>query len=361
MFFSRLSEIDKNIIMFITAGALSFLSAPLLSLRLIPFAHKIGAVDDRQDGRRMHKKPMARIGGVAIFVSFLIGCSLFLLRCPLLLEKENEAQIYALIFGGIVIVIGGLSDDIYRLTPIQKIIFQLVAASVAIAFLGFFDLDNNDAKLWLILLKSFAASLWILLLTNGFNLIDGLDGLSAMTASFALLALFWMSGGESYGALFLLIAALGFLPLNLRPAKLFLGDSGAMLLGFSLSILSLDMLNATQNFSGAFALILLFFLPLFDTAFAIMRRMISRQNPFRPDRKHLHHRLVDSGLSHGKTSFLLSLLGGGFSSISMMIYAEGFSVLSVILLLLLIFVLAFVIIMATSQKSRREQRENEKG
>jgi UDP-GlcNAc:undecaprenyl-phosphate GlcNAc-1-phosphate transferase len=241
-----------------------------------------------------------------------------------------------------VTVLGGLADDIYKLSPWQKILYQALAATSAAAC---------GIRLFGGAIGSVGFILWSVLLSNAFNLIDGLDGLCTGASAFSLLALIAISGGEP-ATVILLAAALGFLPLNLRPARLFLGDTGAMLLGFSLSVLSALCFYSAPRVSTAASLLLMLALPLFDTAFATLRRIIKGRNPFSPDREHIHHRLVDSGLSHGRASLLLILLSGGFASLGTTVFFTGFSFASLILSSLLIFPTASVIIMGKRRRMK---------
>ena len=334
-----MSDIQLTTVIIIASGALSFLSAPLFSLILIPTAKWIGAIDVPRDGRRMHQKPVARIGGVAIFSAFLIGAAILLFVRPSLWNKFAAA----IIFGGGVIVLGGLADDIYKLSPWQKLFYQALAALVAVA-LGVRLAEGT--------LGALLTVFWCALLTNAFNLIDGLDGLSSMSAAFCLFALFSVSGEEAIFYAVLLCAVLGFLPLNLRPAILFLGDAGAMLLGFSLAVASAGAFSAEPSAERAVAIGLVFAVPLFDTVFAATRRILRGKSPFSPDREHLHHRLVDRGLPHGQASLLLSLLSGGFAALGVTILSVGFSIASLILSILLIFPTASVIMIGRTKKVR---------
>ena len=347
-----MNELLTSTVIFIASGALSFLSAPFFSLALMPFASRIGAIDVPHDERRMHTRPVARIGGVALFIAFLLGCGAFLLFCRPFFTESTVFLARRVIFGGGVIILGGLADDAYGISPWQKILFQALAALVAAAF---------GATLFDGWLGAAGFIFWCILLSNAFNLIDGLDGLCTRVAAFCLVALLSVSGYEPLFVI-LLAALLGFLPLNLRPARLFLGDAGAMLLGFSLAVLSASILRGSPSFIPALSISLIFALPLFDTSFAAFRRILRGKSPFSPDREHLHHRLVDGGLSHGRASFLLSLLGGGFASLGALIFNVGASQIGFILLILLIFASASVIIIAMAKpKSDKKDENYEKG
>ncbi len=266
-----------NIITFLIAATGAFALSPLL----FPLSRLIGAIDIPTDSRRMHRKPIPRIGGLAVLVGFLTLVPLF----------DNSA---ALLSGALVIVSIGIVDDIYRIDAYRKLIFQAIAAAIAVSFGVRASIDNE-------ILSVLFAFLWLIILPNAFNLIDGLDGLCSRSAIFSALALFAL--GRSIPALALAGALLGFLPFNLRPAKMFLGDTGSLFVGFALGVISFEALPKIN-----LSFFLIFFLPLADTAYAFLRRALKGKNPFSPDREHFHHKLVDRGFSHKEASLLLSLL-----------------------------------------------------
>ena len=275
-----------NIFSFMIAATCAFALSPLCCR----VAVTVGAVDIPRDGRRMHTRATPRVGGLAVFFAFVATSALFF------------SELYSLVpvlAGGLVIIAAGLLDDVYRINPWQKLSLQAAAAVVAVAFGG------GDTPVGV-------SVLWIILLANAFNLIDGLDGLCSRVAvfsSFGLLAL----GGES--PLWALAGAVvGFLPFNLRPARSFLGDTGSLFLGFSLGVFSLPLVSVRG--SGAFLPVLIVFaLPLTDTAFAVLRRLAKGRSPFSSDRGHFHHRLVDHGFTHGEASLLLSLTALALASV----------------------------------------------
>lgn len=299
-------------------------------------------MDVPKDARRMHTRPVARIGGVAVFLSFLIGGAMLSVFCLPFFTDDTRTLLLALAVGGGVIVLGGLADDIHTLSPWQKILFQVLAATSATAC-GIRLFDGAPGVVGFIL--------WSVLLSNALNLIDGLDGLCGGVSASVLIAFLSILSGEG-ATLILLSSLLGFLPLNLRPARLFLGDSGAMLLGFSISVLSARAFYSFPSVNVAAALLLILALPLFDTTLAALRRIAKGKSPFSPDREHLHHQLVDAGLSHGRASFLLVMLAGGFSSLGTTVFFTGFSFASLILSILLIFPTASVIMMGKRRRMK---------
>ena len=333
-------ELDDQIIKLIASGALSFLSASLFSRLFIPLAFRIGAVDRGEGERRMHREPRARIGGLAVYAACLIGASM----------SPGDNILVSLLIGGGAIIIGGLVDDIRGVTPIQKLIIQAVAATVAL-WTGAPVIDLGNVFFLSDRVRTAAecliSVLWIMTLCNAFNLIDGLDGLCAASVSGSIGALFLLGAGEGNGALIFFAATLGFLPHNLRPARLFLGDSGAMLLGFTVALLTLD---GAKEGMGIAPLILVVAYPIFETVFSAMRRILSGNHPFTPDRGHLHHRLVDGGISHGGAAALLILLHWGLCALAVTVGLIGWGTTSRLSLLLLTFASVFVIIMARNEK-----------
>ena len=333
--------IKDQIIILITSGALSFLSASLFSRLFVPIAFAIGAVDRGIGERRMHREPMARVGGVCIYAACILGATV-----------AGGGELFSpLLLGGGAIVLGGLWDDIRGVTPVQKLIIQGAAGSLALLVgtpVFRFDMLTELFPRMGGILEYGASVLWLILLCNAFNIIDGLDGLCSMSAVGSICALMVLTGFQSTAGLIFLSSVLGFLPRNLRPARLFLGDSGSMLLGFAMGVLTLD---GTSRGVEPLYLMLIVAYPILETLISALRRWLSGNHPFAPDRGHLHHRLCDGGLSHGGAAALLSLLHSGLCALAVTISADGWSGLAVVSLLLLTFALIFVIIMAKNVKS----------
>ncbi len=275
---------------FLFSFAMTFLLCPPVRL----FAKRIGAVDT-PGGRHIHTAPTPRLGGLALACG--MGAALLLggngLADPLLPS--------ALFFGGGVILALGIRDDTRGLSPFLKISLQLTAALFAVFFgVRFEGMDNVAIP---------ATLVWLLVMTNGYNLIDGLDGLCAGCGgmgggAFALLGL--LAGDKTVVAVSLALfgGCLGFLPHNLRQKKLFLGDTGAQLIGFCLGLLSLRVING----GGGISALCLVAYPLAETVTTVQRRLWHGQNPLKADRGHFHHRLTDRGLSHRQAAIVLLLL-----------------------------------------------------
>lgn len=327
-------------------------------------AFRVGAVDIPKDERRMHSKPIPTMGGLAIFVAFAFGMLAFV---------DMNPSFIGLLIGALMIIILGILDDIYDLKPYIKLLGQVCAAlvvcfsGVLITRVTLFDQIIYFGN-WAIPITV----LWIVAITNTINLIDGLDGLACgivAISSFALLAVSLLSAGNptvTIVAAVLAGACLGFLPYNLNPAKIFMGDAGAMLLGFVLSVISIQgffKVNAVVSFGIPF---LVLGLPIADTAFAILRRLLKGQHPFHADRKHLHHRLVDMGLNQKQSVSLLYAISA-LLAISAVLFAER-EFTGAILVLVLSFVVGSINWMvlkrehqhALEEEKRREQEEKEK-
>lgn len=282
----------------ILAAGVAFLLCFGLTPPVKRFAELIGAVDQPSE-RRINKVPIPRMGGLAIFLGFVLTALLFV---PL------STQVTGILLGAVIIAVMGAVDDIVSLNPWVKLLGQVVAAVVVIRCGVVFDAISNPNPLsevafieigWLsVPLTVF----WIVACTNAVNLIDGLDGLAVGVSAISSLTMLVVSLIVSEPAVSLLLAALtgaclGFMPYNLNPAKIFMGDVGSQLLGFVLStvsILGLFKMHAIITFVVPF---LALALPLTDTTFAFFRRILRGQSPFHPDRGHLHHRLLDMGLS----------------------------------------------------------------
>ena len=298
-------------------------------------AFRVGAIDIPKDERRMHSKPIPTMGGLAIFVAFAFGVLAFV---------DLDSTYVGLLIGALMIIILGIFDDIYDLKPYIKLLGQICAALV-VCFSGVV-LEKITWFDQIVFFGNWAIPitvLWIVAVTNTINLIDGLDGLACgivAISSFALLAVSLLSAGNptvTVVAAVLAGACLGFLPYNLNPAKIFMGDAGAMFLGFILSVISIQgffKVNAVVSFGIPF---LVLGLPIVDTAFAIIRRLVKGQHPFRADRKHLHHRLIDMGLNQKQSVSLLYAISA-LLAIAAVLFAEREFTGAVLVL-----VLAFVV------------------
>lgn len=285
-----------------------FISSVLLTPVVKNFAIKIGATD-KPNQRKVHQKVMPRLGGLAIYISFLIG---FLVLQP------TSPYLVPILLGSFIIIVTGFLDDLYELSAKWKLLGQIAAASVVIyggVQVNFVNLPF-DGILYLGWFGIPLTLLWIVGITNAINLIDGLDGLAAGVSSIVLITLTgiaFMMGNTFAVAMgvILLGSTLGFLIYNFNPAKIFMGDTGALFLGFMISVISLLGFKNVTLFSLLIPVIILG-VPISDTLFAIIRRVVNKKPLSAPDKSHLHHCLLRLGYSHKQTVLLIYLMSSLF-------------------------------------------------
>ena len=278
------------------AMVVSFILSPLVK----SFAYKIGAIDVPKDARRMHKKPTPRLGGLAIFLGFMFSILIFV--------RPIDMQLRGILLGSVMIVVLGVVDDSSPLRAGFKFLIQIAAALVAVYHGVVVQILSNpnvfsDEPYWFLGWASVPITvLWIVGITNSVNLIDGLDGLANGVSTISAITMLTIALLVSEAQTALIMAALvgacvGFMPYNRNPAQMFMGDTGSTFLGFILATISIQGLfkyYAIISFAVPF---LILGLPMFDTLFAIVRRLAHGQNPMSPDRGHIHHRLIDMGLN----------------------------------------------------------------
>lgn len=302
----------------------SFVVTMCISAVITPFVRRLafvlGAVD-KPNARRVNTKPMPTMGGLAIFLAFTFAT--FVLLRP----QFNTHMLFSLFGAETVVIITGMIDDIKELTPKQKMFGLTIAALVVYFLAGVRMTEVNLGFLhfelgWLSLPVTL---LWILGITNAVNLIDGLDGLATGVSIIALstmgiIGFFFLTTAEvgTPIMIFTLVAALiGFLPHNFHPAKIFLGDTGSLFIGFMLSVLSLQGLKNVTFISLIIPIIALG-VPITDTLFAIIRRLLNRVPITQADKHHLHHRLMQMGLTHRQTVLVIYGIELIFSMIALL-------------------------------------------
>jgi len=300
----------RIVITLVAALVISFAATPVVKW----FAHKVGAIDVPKDARRVHKSPIPRLGGLAIFIGFVLSVLVF---------AEIDTQVRGVLIGAVIIVILGVLDDIFTLKAYIKFLVQIGAAAVAVYHDVVIEILSNPfafsgSSSEFIFFGSLAIPItiiWIVGITNSVNLIDGLDGLAVGVSTISATVILIIALMVSYPNVAIIMAALvgaciGFLPYNFNPAKIFMGDTGALLLGYLLatvSIIGLFKFYAVVSFAAP---LLVLAVPLFDTAFAFIRRLIKGQNPMVADRGHFHHRLIDMGMSHKRAVAVLYAVSG---------------------------------------------------
>jgi len=302
----QLSVIRSAVAALLCAAAVSLISTP--AVRSLAF--RVRAVDVPKDGRRMHDHPIPRMGGLAIFFGFILSVLLFL---PL------TAQLRGMLLGGAVIVVLGVFDDIFALPALPKLLVQICAALIAVGtgcridFLSNFNIFSSEPFWELGWLSVPISVFWVVGITNAVNLIDGLDGLACgvstiSSMTFLVIALIVSEPDIAVLTAALAGACIGFLPYNMNPARIFMGDTGSTFLGFILACASIQGLfkfYAVFSFAVPF---LMLGLPIFDTTFAILRRLAHGQSPMHPDRGHIHHRLIDMGFSQKQAVAMLYII-----------------------------------------------------
>jgi UDP-GlcNAc:undecaprenyl-phosphate/decaprenyl-phosphate GlcNAc-1-phosphate transferase len=296
------------------AASLLALGSLVCALILTPLTrdlfNKLGFVDRPTGGRKLHATPIPRIGGIAIVASILLSAgltSVFGIWAPLAQNASIQFLIRLLPAAAIIFLIGVL-DDFFTLKPWQKLLGQFIGAGTAYACgLRVMVVAGYSAESWLTLPLTLG---WLLLCTNAFNLIDGIDGLAAGAGLFATLTILLAGVIEKNAALVLAAAPLGaallgFLRYNFNPATAFLGDSGSLLLGFLLGCFGVIWSFKTATVFGMVAPLMTMCVPILDVALSVTRRFIRGKPIFGADRRHMHHRLLDRGLGPKRVVFLL--------------------------------------------------------
>ncbi len=334
-----MSFVSLYILAFVLAFIISFFMTPVAK----KIAFKVGAIAKPRT-RDMHSKPIPRMGGIAIVTAFLVTLCITVRYITVLDWK----QLIGITLGAIIIFLLGFFDDIYELNAKLKFLIQILAATlvalagvtiefISIPFIG-------DVPMLLDMLSIPVTVIWIVGITNAVNFIDGLDGLAAGVSSIASLSLMVLSIHSGYPIAVLLTAilagsCLGFLPYNFNPASIFMGDTGSTFLGFILGVTSILGLLKGYTVATILVAVLILGLPVFDTAFAILRRLLAGKPITQPDRGHLHHRLVDRGYSHKHAVITLYGISGvfGLSAIALARHDFRFIIIVFVLMGLLLY------------------------
>ena len=295
----------------------AFIAAILLTPLVKRLAFRLGAVD-APNYRKVHARIMPRLGGLAIYCAFIIG--FFFLK---FMTDFKSDYAYAILIAATIIVITGIIDDMREISAKAKMLGQLAAACIVV-FGGGIQMNFINLPFDGILNFGWLAIpltiVWIVGVTNAVNLIDGLDGLAAGVSTIALATLAVMAMIMGNGiviamASILAAATIGFLVFNFHPAKIFMGDTGALFLGFMISVLALLGFKNVTVISFIIPIIILG-VPISDTFFAIVRRLRQKKKWSDPDKSHLHHRLLDLGFSHRQTVLLIYAIAAVFGVVA---------------------------------------------
>ncbi|ENH98087.1 UDP-phosphate N-acetylglucosaminyltransferase [Gracilibacillus halophilus YIM-C55.5] len=322
-------NIMELVIAFIISSMVAFGSTPLVK----KLAIKLNAVDIPDEDRKQHEEIKASLGGISIVIGVAAG--LFYLQ-------PEHPHMLELIIGGLIIFATGLIDDLIGLKAYQKLIGQVGAALVVASsglmidkltmpFLGTVHFDNFAFILTI---------LWVVGVSNAINLIDGLDGLAAGVSAIGLTSILIIAITDYrmivvYLGIILVGSCLGFLYHNFYPARIFMGDTGALFLGYSIAVISmLGLFKNVALFSFIIPIIVIA-VPIFDTMFAIIRRMINRQSIGKADHKHIHHQLVEMGYSHS-TAVLIIYAFSAFFGMMAIIFNSATMLTSLIIIAFII-------------------------
>lgn len=349
----------KVIEAFVLSAAVAAAMAPL-SIRL---AHKLGVIDVPRDGRRVHTKPIPRFGGLAIFAGSMAAMTL---------AAEMNTNIKTAMIGGMLMYLLGVADDLTDLKPSVKFTGQILIASamysmgIRIRFISnYFGAATDDPHANLILSSGAAfivTVVWIVGITNAVNLMDGLDGLAAGCAAIMALSLAYVAyiHGIRLGMMPVCIALVavaggcaGFLPYNFSPARTFMGDGGALYLGYMIAVLSVISPLKRATVVGALIPMMTLAVPIMDTAFAMLRRTLRHESIMKADKGHLHHHLMAAGFGQRRSVLIMYGIVGIMGEVSVLVsrelYKDAF-------FLAMIAVLYLTIIMVPAQRRKKSLR-----
>ncbi len=317
----------------LTVAFFTALSIPLVLTPVIKRLAVLAGAVDRPGGRKVHRVSVPSWGGLGIFLGFAAAFQLVM---------PHGHQLNGLLAGGLVILLVGLIDDWRGISPWTKLAGQIAAAAVLVAWGIRVDFVTNPlgGMIYLGYFSIPVTILWVVAITNALNLVDGLDGLAAGVAAISAGTVAVVSFGQGEPlvatcALLLAAAALGFLPHNFHPAKIFMGDTGSMFLGFMLASLAAVGLTKSATAFSLILPILILGIPIFDMVFAIVRRILRHRPIFAADREHLHHRLLDVGLTHRQSVLVIYgvnlLLGGSAVLLTHLATDQGMLLLLIVL------------------------------
>jgi len=330
---------------------IGFIAAFIFSVAVVPFVRKMclnQGFYDLPGERKIHKKPIPRLGGIAIWVGTILS-----LITVVLLQGQYPFgnSISAILAGGSIMFLLGIVDDTYGLSAKFKFFVQIGAALVAFLLgvqINFINLPFLDANIMLGLWSLPITILWIVGLSNAFNFIDGVDGLAgtlgmAGAVTLGIIALVATPPHPTCTLLCFILAGaiMGFLVFNYNPARIFMGDSGSLFMGFLLATLSVVGVMKSVTFT-IFLPVFVLVVPIFDICFATIRRLLKGKNPFTPDAEHLHHKLLRAGFSHNKTvlALLITTIAAGFVATyiagAIKLYSITIVVLSIALLAIIV-------------------------
>lgn len=308
-----------------------FVIALIVSYALTPsvkkLAIKVGAID-RPDARKVHTHVIPRLGGLAIYIGFVAAVA----GASIVNDVPIRQELLGLLLGCTAIVAVGIWDDICNIPAKVKLVGQIVAAAIPVAFGIQIEWLTNPFGTLVVLPEFIAVPItifWIIGFTNTVNLIDGLDGLAAGVAFIASISMFLLAYTMNQVLPAMIIvamagAALGFLQYNFNPAKIFMGDTGSMLLGYTLSVAAVLGLVKTAATVALVVPVIALGLPILDTLFAIIRRKMSGVPIFQPDKGHLHHRLLALGMTQKQAVLVMYCVSILLGAVALFVASVGY-------------------------------------
>jgi UDP-GlcNAc:undecaprenyl-phosphate GlcNAc-1-phosphate transferase len=331
-------------VVFFAIFFLSLLFSFILTRYVRDFASRHGLVAVPSQDRHLHASPLPRLGGVAIFISFLLSMGAAAVMASYVPDLHSALALKTLLtilLPASLVFLLGVYDDLYTVGPYVKFAVQALAATML--FMGGLRILNipvlfGEHQLpWFVGLPF--TILWVLAITNAFNLIDGLDGLAAGSALFSTLVMFVVALVSGYSLVTVMTIALagailGFLRYNFNPATIFLGDSGSLFIGFLLSALALAGAQKAPTIVAVAIPVVSFGLPILETSLSILRRLISGRPVFTADREHIHHKLLQHGLSHRQVVIVLYAVSAVFALLSLFLLWPTGSSLGLVLAVL---------------------------
>lgn len=334
--------LDMYLVELILIMLITFVFTALIMPAVIKIATHVNAIDVPKDNRRVHTKPIPRLGGLGIFAGFLFGYMLF---------GVHSIQMNSILIGSFIIIITGIIDDIKPIGAKYKLIGQICAAC-AIIFYGNILLDEITAfgQVFKFGIMAYPITLFfIIACVNVINLIDGLDGLSGGITSIFLLTMgiiAFIQGRQAtleITLIFIMLGATsGFLLHNFNPAKIFAGDTGSMFMGFIIAVVSLLGFKGAMFLSFMVPLAVLA-IPILDTLFAICRRLLKKQPIFEADKDHMHHQFLKMNFSQRKTVVIIYLINGLFSLAAIFFTVGNAKITIAIYLILLALTIWFIL------------------
>ena len=322
------------------AFMIAFLASFMATPHTIKIARKLGAVDTPKDDRRINKITMPRLGGLAVILGFFLSIIYLLITLTIeskidLMENDMIKKLIGFFIGALIIGVVCFFDDVKGVHAVIKLIAQIAAALVVVnsgIIIDTFEVPYIYMSDFWDVFNVIITVIWIVGITNALNLIDGLDGLStgiSIISCRSFLIIFALNGSPLISIV--LITALGgalcgFLPYNFNPAKTFIGDTGSNFLGYCLSIISILGIAKTYTAIVIVAPLLVLALPIFDTIWAIIRRVVKGKNlkaVFKPDTGHLHHKMLKKGFTQKQAVLILYGISATFGMFAIILLESG--------------------------------------